>query len=291
MECDRLGRVNWLSAEARLALGDADHLVKCHSNGVGIGPGSEVGCPWSSKPATRVWISARLPNPRKSDLREETIGLRNLQDNLARQCFRLQNAERSLSTRTLQMRAGGGRRAVLLVERERERLGRELHTGVGQMLVAIRTQLEIIVAQLPAAPDMVQEAIDRISTLLGETLEQVRSVSRKLHPPEWLRLTLETALRQLWEISGIPERYQASLQLTVLPEEPDLEVKILMYRAAQEALSNLTQHSKATRIDMSLVVGGGQPLNPNNRKFQALIATTARRLIAYSGGSSAPPAP
>ena len=46
-------------------------------------------------------------------------------------------------------------------------------------------------AQLPAPPHPVQAALERISTLLSDALEQVRSVSRKLHPPEWLRLTLE----------------------------------------------------------------------------------------------------
>jgi two-component system NarL family sensor kinase len=60
----------------------------------------------------------------------------------------------------------------------------------------------------------------------------------------------------LWEISGIPQRYEASLHLASLPHEPDLYVKILMYRAAQEALSNLTQHSCATRIEMALELEG-----------------------------------
>ena len=60
----------------------------------------------------------------------------------------------------------------------------------------------------------------------------------RLHPPEWQRLTLESALQQLWDISGIPEKYQVSLHIQPLPREPELEVKVLMYRAAQEALSN-----------------------------------------------------
>src|SRR5258708_24386983 len=103
------------------------------------------------------------------------------------------------------------------------------------MLVGIRSQLEIVVTLLPQPPHLVEVALDHISTLLNDALEQVRPVSRKLHPPEWLRLTLEDALRQLWEISGIPQRYEASLQLSTLPHEPDTHVKILMYRAAHEA--------------------------------------------------------
>jgi two-component system NarL family sensor kinase len=143
---------------------------------------------------------------------------------------------------------------------ERQRLGRELHTGVGQALAAIRLQLEVIAAELPVAPGSVAHALRNIATLTEETMEQVRSLSRRLHPPEWQRLTLETAIRQLWETSGVPECFAASLTLDPLPCEPYLEVKILIYRGLQEALSNLVRHSRATRIDAALEVRNGQLL-------------------------------
>jgi two-component system NarL family sensor kinase len=84
----------------------------------------------------------------------------------------------------------------------------------------------------------------------------VRSVSARLHPPEWQRLTLADALQQLWDLSGIPERFAASLRIQPLPREPDLEVKVLIYRAAQEALSNLARHARATRVDAALEIRG-----------------------------------
>jgi signal transduction histidine kinase len=183
-------------------------------------------------------------------------GLLVVQSNLLQHYFRLQHVERDLSTRAQQRKHGRGRLSIVQIERERQRLGRELHTGVGQMLAAIRLQLEIIGTQAPEPPASVKSALGRISTLANEALEQVRSVSRRLHPPEWQRLTLEAALEQLWEISGIPQRFQASLRITPLPHEPDLEVKVLMYRATQEALSNLTRHSRATRIDLTLEAAG-----------------------------------
>jgi signal transduction histidine kinase len=182
----------------------------------------------------------------------ETSELVLVQNNLLRHYFRLQHAERSLSTRARQKRRGGGRLSIVQIERERQRLGRELHTGVGQMLAAIRLQLEVVGTLVPAPPAAVKQALDKISTLAYEALEQVRSVSRRLHPPEWQRLTLEAALQQLWEISGMPQRFETTLHITPLPHEPALEVKVLMYRAAQEALSNLSRHSRATHIDLAL---------------------------------------
>jgi signal transduction histidine kinase len=144
------------------------------------------------------------------------------------------------------------------VERERQRLGRDLHTGVGQLLTAIRLQIESIETQLPQAPPAVRQALERISTLTRDALEQVRALSNRLHPPEWQRLTIEEALRQLWELSGIPQRFDASLRIEALPLEPGLELKILTYRAAQEAFSNLAEHARATHVEASLETRGGR---------------------------------
>lgn len=257
MECDRQGKVIWLSAAARLAFGEAANLADAvRSRTQGRARAAEVRFFVVLETGDRMLISAHLADLADRARHAEGVELVNLQNNLVRHCFRLQHAERNLSARARQMRPGCGSRTVVQMERERQRLGRELHTGVGQMLVAIRSQLEIIVSLLPEPPHPIEVALLHISTLLYGALEQVRMVSRKLHPPEWLRLTLEDALRQLWEISGLPQRYEASLHLVALPHEPDLYVKILMYRAAQEALSNLTQHSRATHIEMALELEG-----------------------------------
>ena len=151
----------------------------------------------------------------------------------------------------------GGRLAVRQIEMERQRLGRELHTGIGQMLAAIHLHLEVISAELPSPPPNVAQALERISTLAADSLAQVRDISKRLHPPEWQRLSLESAIRQLCEISGIPQRFEASLEIHPLPWEPSLEAKILIYRGLQEALSNVVRHSRATRVAVALEVSDG----------------------------------
>jgi signal transduction histidine kinase len=64
-------------------------------------------------------------------------------------------------------------------------------------------------------------------------------------------------LRQLWDLSGIPQSFDGSLRIDPLPHEPALELKILAYRAAQEAFSNLTQHARATRVEATLEARAG----------------------------------
>jgi len=227
LECDSCGQLLWMSERSGLPLGGTQHPLD------------------AARAGTRSRADARMPAAFSAG-REQTAALLGLETSLLQHCLRLQSAERDLSTFARQRRSGSGRGAVRQIELERQRLGRELHTGLGQMLAAIRLQLEIVAALLPGPPALVQQALSRISTLANDALEQVRSVSARLHPPEWQRLTLEAALQQLWDMSGIPQRFQSSFRIQPLPHEPDLEVKVLIYRAAQEALSNIARHARAT---------------------------------------------
>jgi two-component system NarL family sensor kinase len=60
----------------------------------------------------------------------------------------------------------------------------------------------------------------------------------------------------LWESSGVPQRFEASLEIEPLPREPEQEAKVLVYRAAQEALANLVRHAQASRVEMTLQTRG-----------------------------------
>lgn len=172
------------------------------------------------------------------------------------QCyFRLQRLERKLSARPKPRAAG---QTLRQIELERQRLGRELHTGIGQILAATRLQLETIDQQWPSPPPAVRQALDRIAELAAQALEQVRAVSRRLHPPDWQRLSLPEALRQLWDLSGLPQRAQARLEIAPDLPAPSLEARILLYRALQEALSNIALHSQATAVEANLEVRAGR---------------------------------
>jgi signal transduction histidine kinase len=183
-----------------------------------------------------------------------------LEGRCVRSFIRLVDRERRLSEGDRRKRGNGGRKAIRQIEMERRRVGRELHTGVGQTLAAIRLQLEVIGSEMPLPPPRVMQALESISSLCISALDQVRSVSKKLHPPEWQRLSLEEAIRQLWDLSGIRERFEGELKIVPLPREPDPEVKALLYRAIQESLSNIVRHSKATRIDVELIPNNDRAL-------------------------------
>jgi len=266
IECDAKGLIRSMSDAARDVFGPAAHLVDALRS---VAPAGRNGLLRLASAARfspvfqqgdSLWISAELADRAvltacATAALEDSGLLLDMQSGLLRRYFRLQDAERQLSTRTRGLRRATPAQTLLQIERERERLGIELHTGVGQTLAAIRLQLEIIASQLADAPAAVKQALSRISILATEALDYVRSVSKRLHPPEWQRLTLGAALAQLWEMSGVPERYQGSIEIDALVHEPAHEIKVLMYRAAQEALSNL-RHSRAARVSISLRQSG-----------------------------------
>ncbi|HWC97417.1 MAG TPA: sensor histidine kinase [Candidatus Sulfopaludibacter sp.] len=236
-----------MSAKSRTVLGDAGNLAETFLMHPDAAHKTiRLRRVWATQ--DRMLLTGELSEAADSAILE----LLSLQSELLRHFFQLQAAERHLSARSRRLRPKAGARAIRQVERERQRLGRELHTGVGQLLASIRMQLEVIGPQLPEPPIGVLQALGRISTLAADALEQVRTISKRLHPPEWQRLTLEAALRQLWENSGVVERYHGAMELQPLPREPELEIKVLLYRAAQEALSNLIRHSRATRVTLTL---------------------------------------
>jgi two-component system, NarL family, sensor kinase len=231
--------------------------------------------------------AARISDKLHHALSEEAGGLLELQSRFIQHYFHLLAAEQGLSHRAAFVHRGMAGGAIRQIELERQRLGRELHTGVGQLLAAIRLQLEVANSQLVAPPEGVVVALERIATLAADALEQIRAVSHRLHPPEWQRLTLEAAVLQLWEYSGIPERLEATLKIEPLAREPEQEVKVLIYRGVQEALANLVRHAQATRISLTLEERGDQvilTMVDNGRGFDVAKLLAAPASVASGIG-------
>ena len=138
------------------------------------------------------------------------------------------------------------------LEKERARIGRELHAGAGQPLSGIKLNLEILLNQAANFPEAAQQAILRLELLADEALQQVRAVSHRLHPPAWQDLPAAVAIRKLIDTSGLDGHFSISAQVDDLAVEPSHSVKIALYRCTQECLSNIVRHSGASAIQISL---------------------------------------
>lgn len=147
-----------------------------------------------------------------------------------------------------------GARIVDAVEQERTRIARELHAGAGQPLAAIKLNLELLEAWGQSMPADTSATLERIKQLTEVALEQIRSVSHRLHPPCWQELRIESALRDLIDRSGIAARCDVSVDIEPLTFEPPMPVKVTLYRCAQESLSNVLRHAGANRFGLRLEV-------------------------------------
>jgi signal transduction histidine kinase len=175
-----------------------------------------------------------------------------MQHRAARNYFRLLEADRQLRARVRGTPQTIGTILADSLEAERQRLARELHTGVGQALAGIHVHLSLLEASLRNPPEAVRQSLNRISSLAATALQQVRGVSRRLYVPDWQVQPLGEALRNLWETSGIPEKFAATLDLRELSSEPSPEVRRAIYLVAQEGISNAIQHADAGHFRMSL---------------------------------------
>lgn len=142
------------------------------------------------------------------------------------------------------------------LERERSRIARELHAGAGQPLAGIKLNLEMLDVLAAGIPPSGREALARLQVLATQALDQVRAISHKLHPPDWQGLTVEEAIRRLIASSGLAERIETQLEIDDLPVQPFHAAKIAIYRCAQECISNVLRHSKATALRIRLHLRG-----------------------------------
>jgi signal transduction histidine kinase len=157
------------------------------------------------------------------------------------------------------MRAIEPRRATLVeeIEKERGRIARELHAGAGQPLAGIKINLELLDAWSESMPEETRQTVARLNHLAEAALGQVRAVSHRLHPPEWQELAVADALRRLVSESGMTGKCETSLDLGPLPTEPPHAAKVVLYRCAQECISNVLRHSGASRFRMTLIEAEG----------------------------------
>lgn len=170
---------------------------------------------------------------------------------MGRQNCRLNDVVRRRRSRLERRRAGG---SMLLeeLEKERTRIAQDLHAGAGQPLAGIKLNLELIENCSQTLPSAAQDAVIRLRLLTDQALAQVRAVSHRLHPPAWQGLTVAQALRSLVDSSGLSLRMEATVEIATLTEEPGHGTKVAIYRCAQECLSNISRHARATRIEVRL---------------------------------------
>ncbi|MDE2305218.1 MAG: PAS domain-containing protein [Gammaproteobacteria bacterium] len=163
---------------------------------------------------------------------------------------------------------------------ERQRIGRDLHDGLGQDLTGVALMMRALATRLERECPAAAQSAGELVRLVNHTLESARSLAHGLLPVSRERGGLVGALRALAnrtsEIYGLEVRCRAEIWPELQLSETEASE---LYRIAQEALTNVARHAHATRVRLSLHV--------NRRRYCLKIADDGvglpRARVASSG--------
>lgn len=150
-------------------------------------------------------------------------------------------------------------RVVESQEEERARLSRDLHDGISQWLVSIKLQIEAGIIRLGGNEEQQRAArasFEQTAGQLNDVLGEVRRISHDLRPAILDDLGLAAALDHLAQEfthnSAVPVQFVAEGQTDGLPHV----VNTVLFRIAQEALTNIERHAGAHHIQIALAHAG-----------------------------------
>jgi two-component system NarL family sensor kinase len=150
-------------------------------------------------------------------------------------------------------------------EQERARLSRDLHDGISQWLVSIKLQIEAGIIRLGGNPEQQAKArasFEHTAEELNNVLGEVRRISHGLRPALLDDLGLAAALEHLAgefaQHSGMPVTFAAEGAAGNGLNNLSPAVSTVLFRIAQEALTNIERHARAHRIELTLARARGR---------------------------------
>jgi PAS domain S-box-containing protein len=163
------------------------------------------------------------------------------QSQLLEQSRHMQDQLRNLSRRVLHSQ-----------EEERKRISRELHDVIAQTLTSINVRLAILREEALSNTKGLDESIARTQQLVEDSVNIVHRFARELRPPVLDDLGLIPALRTFMKTLTKETRIRVSLSAFAEVEKVNSDKRTVLYRVAQEALTNIARHAQARRAEVKI---------------------------------------
>ena len=182
-------------------------------------------------------------------------------------------------------------------EEERKRIARELHDEAGQALAGINFTLETIFKTLTPDQDNLSEQILDVKKQMNRTYQEIRRISHRLHPALLTDLGLEPALESYLADSSKYSQLDIDFKMAGFEKRLDPEIETILYRIAQEAVTNAIKHSGAEIFKLFIIKSyphiillaedDGIGFDPGklDKRRQALGLLSMRERVASVGGS------
>jgi len=143
-------------------------------------------------------------------------------------------------------------RIVRSADETRQRIERDLHDGIQQRLVSLALQLRAIQARGAIGPQELRSELDRVASGLEGALDDLREISRGIHPAILSEGGLGPALQMLGRRSALPVEVDSTIQSRLPPP-----VEVAAYFVVSEALTNAAKHASASSAQVRVRPGNG----------------------------------
>nr|BBH89555.1 hypothetical protein KTC_43060 [Thermosporothrix sp. COM3] len=154
------------------------------------------------------------------------------------------------------------------VERERERIARDIHDGPAQNITLALLRIEYLQRTIKKAEDLPEhpllltgaEELEKVHALLQECVEELRHTVYSPQPTSLEQKNIAVALENLiGDFRSMNPEVQVSFvwQVTGLQDKMPAAVQVPVYRFIQEALNNVSKHAQASRVTVSMRIARG----------------------------------
>lgn len=144
------------------------------------------------------------------------------------------------------------------IEEEQQRIGQDLHDGLGQHLVCTAMAVSVLKDRFTENPEARPDLLNGIATMLDEAITHVRDIARGLFPASLEHQGLAATLKALVDQVTRSTQIQCEIEAPAILVEPKINVSFHLYRIAQEAVANAIRHNTPTRIIVRLEEHGSQ---------------------------------
>jgi PAS domain S-box-containing protein len=162
------------------------------------------------------------------------------------------------------------RQILLAQEDERKRISRELHDVIAQTLTGINIRLATLKKDAVSNNKHLARDITRTQQMVEKSVNIVHEFARELRPAVLDDLGLIPALHTFVKLFSKRTRLHVHLKAFAGVEKMDIAKRTVLYRVAQEGLTNVSRHAKASRVEISLreiTAGIGMKIHDNGQSF------------------------
>lgn len=138
-------------------------------------------------------------------------------------------------------------------ESERQRIGQDLHDGVGQLLSAAKMNVSNLQSILKIENDEQQINLQNAIDMIDESAKEVRSISHNMMPNMLIKSGLAKAIREFVDKISSSGKLKVELEIIGLDKPINKTTESFLFRILQELINNIIKHSQANFVSIQLV--------------------------------------